>query len=60
MINNVLFNFDKVVWQGLNGPINANDSREQMIEHILSKQLEDGGFSLLGTNADPDMTAMAI
>ena len=70
-----LFDFDKVVWQGLNGPIfalialdtwdyeipsNANNSREKMIEHILSKQLADGGFTLSGTNADPDMTAMAI
>lgn len=70
-----LFDFDKVVWQGLNGPIfalialdtwdyeipsNANNSREKMIDHILSKQLADGGFTLSGTNADPDMTAMAV
>ena len=70
-----LFDFDKVVWQGLNGPIfalialdtwnydipkNATNSREKMIEHILSKQLADGGFTLSGTNADPDMTAMAV
>ena len=70
-----LFDFDKVVWQGLNGPIfalialdtwnyeiptNANNSREKMIDYILSKQLADGGFTLSGTNADPDMTAMAV
>lgn len=70
-----LFDFDKVIWQGLNGPIfalialdtwnyeiptNANNSREKMIDHILSKQLADGGFTLSGTHADPDMTAMAV
>lgn len=70
-----LYDFDKVVWQGLNGPIfalialdtwnykipaNATNSRDKMLAHILSKQLADGGFALSGTKADTDMTAMAI
>lgn len=70
-----LYDFDKVVWQGLNGPIfalialdswnydlpkTAKNSRDKMIEHILSKQLTDGGFALSGTKADPDMTGMAV
>ena len=70
-----LADFDKVTWQGVNGPIfalialdswqydlpkNASNSREKMIDTILSKQLEDGGFALSGKKADPDMTGMAI
>lgn len=70
-----LYDFDQVAWQGLNGPIfalialdswqyeipkSASNSREKMIDYILSKQLADGGFTLSGTTADPDMTAMAI
>jgi len=70
-----LSDFDKVVWQGPNGayfalialdtwgfelPKNATTSREKLINHILSKQLVDGGWDLSATKADPDMTAMAI
>lgn len=70
-----LSDFDKVVWQGPNGaffalialdtwsfelPKNATTTREKLIEHILSKQLADGGWDLSGTKADPDMTAMAV
>lgn len=35
-------------------------SRENLIDTILGYQLEDGGWSLFGENADPDMTSMAI
>lgn len=70
-----LADFDKVAWQGINGPIfalialdtwqyelpkNASNSRDKMIGYILSKQLADGGFALTGKKADPDMTGMAI
>ena len=70
-----LYNFDNVKWQGINGPIfalialdtwqydiptTASNSRDKMIGFILSKQLEDGGFALSGTKADPDITGMAI
>ena len=70
-----LYDFDKVIWQGLNGPIfalialdtwnyelakTANNSSDKMIQHILNKQLADGGFALSGTKADADMTGMAI
>ncbi len=70
-----LSDFDKVVWQGVNGayfglialdtwgfelPETATTTREKLIDFILSKQLDDGGFALSGTKSDPDMTAMAI
>ncbi len=35
-------------------------TREKLISYILEKQLEDGGWALSGTVADPDMTGMAI
>lgn len=45
-------------------PENAGASeqvtREKIIAYILEKQLEDGGWALSGTVADPDMTGMAI
>ncbi|MEK5333620.1 S-layer homology domain-containing protein [Lysinibacillus sp. FSL W8-0992] len=70
-----LSDFDKVVWQGPNGAFfalialdtwsfelskTATTTREKLIQHILSKQLPDGGWDLSGVKADPDMTAMAI
>ncbi len=74
-----LGDYDKTIWQGINGPIFAlvaldsgkyempfNDSakthatRDMYVEKILSLQLRDGGFSLSGTTADPDITAMAL
>lgn len=70
-----LYDFDQVIWQGLNGPIfalialdtwnfelpiSASTSREKLISHILSKELSGGGFSLSGSVADPDVTAMAL
>ena len=35
-------------------------TREKLIQVILDAQLNDGGWTLSGTKADPDMTAMAI
>ena len=68
-----LDNMDYVQTQGINGPIFtliALDShnyptmgdvtREKLIQVILDAQLTDGGWTLSGTKADPDMTAMAI
>ena len=70
-----LYDFDNVVWQGVNGayfglialdtwgfelPESATTTRQKLIDHILSKQLTDGGFALSGKTLDPDMTAMAI
>ena len=59
--------------QGINGPIwalialdshnyptSGDVTREKLIETILGAVLEDGGWTLSGTKADPDMTAMAI
>lgn len=35
-------------------------SRGSIIQYILDKQLDNGGWALAGNNADPDMTAMAL
>ena len=74
-----LGDFEKTVWQGINGPIWAlialdsgayevpvrNDvptqaSRELYLEHILSKQLPEGGWTLAGSEGDADLTGMAL
>ncbi|MBP1573532.1 MAG: hypothetical protein J6A55_06990 [Oscillospiraceae bacterium] len=65
--------FDWIKKQGINGPIWAlialdsngyvtTDStiRQQCVDYILEKQLDDGGWALSGTTADPDMTGMAL
>ncbi len=61
--------------QGINGPIwaliaiDSHDyeipaggdvTREALVEAILDKQLEDGGWALSGVKADADMTGMAL
>ncbi len=38
----------------------GNLSREQLVEELLSLQLADGGFALMGTAADPDITGLAL
>ena len=74
--HNLLKGLDNMAYvqtQGINGPIFtliALDShnyptmgdvtREKLIGVILAAQLNDGGWALSGTKADPDMTAMAI
>lgn len=35
-------------------------SREMYVQYILNRQLADGGWALGGTEADPDVTAMAL
>ncbi len=82
-----LGDYDKTIWQGLNGPIWAllaldsrdypmpvnkeaktQATRQMYIDCILSRQLPDGGWSLLGGTAsapadstsDPDITGMAL
>lgn len=41
-------------------PKDAKVDRAYIIERILERQLDDGGFSLQGDKADPDMTAMTL
>ncbi|MDQ7094894.1 terpene cyclase/mutase family protein [Desulfosporosinus sp. PR] len=41
-------------------PAGASYSRSDIIREILSRQLADGGFTLTGNSADPDITAMAL
>lgn len=62
--------FDWIKNQGINGAIWAlialdthdypADTRQQCIDFILDKQLEDGGWALSGTAADPDVTGMVL
>lgn len=78
-----LGDFDKTIWQGINGPIWAlialdsgnydmpvnpdaetQATRQLYIDEILSRQLDDGGWSLTGKGgsgaSDPDITGMAL
>ncbi|MBP3560051.1 MAG: hypothetical protein J6K49_05235 [Clostridia bacterium] len=73
---NLITPFNDFTWikkQGINGPIWAlialdsadyvtSDTtiRQQCVDYILEKQLDDGGWALSGTTGDPDMTAMAL
>jgi LPXTG-motif cell wall-anchored protein len=36
------------------------NTRQKMIEYILSKEISGGGFALTGSVPDPDITAMAL
>ena len=70
-----LNDMDFIQKQGINGPMWAlialdcgnypapdggDVSREALIQVILDAQLADGGWTLAGENADPDMTGMAL
>ncbi len=67
-----LEDYDKTVWQGINGAIFAlialdsknyipkSEIREKYINHILEKQTADGGWTISGDTADIDTTAMAL
>lgn len=68
-----LNNYDKVIRQGINGPIFAlialdtkdyqtadPEIRQKYVNYILEQELDGGGFALAGSTADPDITAMAI
>ena len=59
--------------QGINGPIwalialdshdyptSGDVTREKLVQTVLDAALENGGWALTGTTADPDMTAMAM
>ena len=41
-------------------PVSGDTTREKLISTIIAKQLADGGWTLSGTVADVDMTAMAL
>ncbi len=65
-----LSDFEKTVWQGINGPIWAlialdsgnyvNQIRQSYVEHILANECTGGGWSLAGEEGDADVTAMAL
>ena len=67
-----LEDYDKTVWQGINGAIFAlialdsggfipqSTVREKYVNYILEKQNDDGGWAMSGDTADADVTAMAL
>ncbi|MDR1194434.1 MAG: hypothetical protein LBK98_09790, partial [Peptococcaceae bacterium] len=68
-----LTEYDKVVQQGINGPIFAllaldtkpylpgyGAIRDQYVQYLLNSQVGGGGWALSGDKADPDITAMAL
>lgn len=65
-----LNDYDKTIWQGINGPIfalialdsgnYACDARQNYIDYILDNEISGGGWSLDGDEADVDITAMAL
>lgn len=68
--------YDKVIWQGLNGPVfalvaldsknyeipsNSAATRQKYVDYIVNSQNTDGGFSLSkNAESDIDITSMAI
>lgn len=40
--------------------VEVQTTRRNLIDYILDKQLEDGGWALSGKNSDPDITSMAL
>ena len=59
-INAYIWGLIAVNCADLPAPENALNTESSIIDHLLSKQLSDGGFSLKGTAADVDITAAAI
>jgi hypothetical protein len=71
-----LGDFDKTIWQGINGPIwalialdsdnYASALRDKYIAEILRRQLDDGGWNLTADGSNPrensssDLTGMAL
>ena len=70
-----LGDYDKTVWQGINSgifalialdsgnyalPEGSTASREKYVDYILDLEIEGGGWSLTGEEADVDVTAMAL
>ena len=65
-----LNDYEKTVWQGINGPVwalIALDSgnyactvRQKYIDYILEQELPQGGWALSGEDTDADVTGMTL
>lgn len=67
-----IYDYEKTVWQGVNGAIFAlvaldcggygkdSDLRDLYVKHILDSQNKDGGFAMSGDVSEVDTTAMAL
>ena len=59
-INSMVWGLLALDTKGYAVPENAKYTREDIIQHILDEQKNDGGWAFGGIKADADMTAMAI
>lgn len=59
-INGTIWGLIAIDTCGYEIPAGAYYTREDIIKKIISLQLENGGFALIGNNMDVDITAMAI
>lgn len=59
-INAVVFGLIALDAKDYSVPNNAKWNREELIESILAKQCNDGGWAFFGEKGDPDMTGMAM
>lgn len=67
-----LSNFEFDVHQGINGAIftllalssksmyGMNSIKNRCVDYILEREISGGGWAMFGSNADPDITAMAM
>ena len=69
-----LSDMEYILQQGINGPVWAllafesgnypapagNVTREALLQTILDEQLDDGGWTLMGDDSDPDITGMVL
>ena len=59
-INGAIFALLALDTKNYEVPEDASYSREDLIAYILKKELSGGGFTLVGSKADVDITAMAL
>lgn len=46
--------------RGYDLPNNATTSRKKLVNNLVERQLPDGGFNLIGSISNPDVTAMTL
>ncbi|BDR63658.1 prenyltransferase/squalene oxidase repeat-containing protein [Clostridium tetani] len=59
-INALVFGLIALDAKGYEIPEDATWNREKLVNAILDKQCDDGGWAFFGSNGDPDMTGMAM
>lgn len=60
-VNSTIFSLIALDTWGFELPKTATTTRDKLIQHILSKEIKNGGgFAWSGTDPDPDMTGMVL